>query len=522
MSKEVKAKLCYFMKTEEEWDNITETSLKGELYIYDYGTDKQAKMKVGDGVNTVKDLPFIALSDNDELKPLELPKQLGTLKYNGDVQEPTWTSFNYNQLIISGTTSATDAGTYSAYFIPRKGYCWANTQTKESREVEWSIAPANTNISIDPASVELTLLNPTVNITVTSNIDISNIYIKNAGNTNLCTVSLKDNTLTILASNSYTSGETWITLASKDTLNYNTVETSIKVATKYPSHILEEASWEEISQVSKLGLGPLFWEIGDTKSIVLNGKVGEVEFNNKTVYTYIIGFDHNSEVEGKGISFGCFKEKLVDGTFVDVCLVDNIYSSKKSADNVFFIINDKLGTKNGWKACDMRYYVLGSTDKAPELTKMSILQLVTDRVGFDATETCATSPVENTLMSTLPYDLRSVLTVIIKKSSTYNGSELTLISSKDYMPLLSPLEITGENTVALYTTKDDGIQYSYYKTNSIIKYKHHSTYEKATWWLRSQCSSSTFDWCCVKSSTDNVYNTGDYNRSYGIAPIFKV
>ena len=43
------------------------------------------------------------------------------------------------------------------------------------------------------------------------------------------------------------------------------------------------------------------------KKIVLNGTVGTVQFNNFETYVYIIGIDHNKEIEGTGITFGCFK-----------------------------------------------------------------------------------------------------------------------------------------------------------------------------------------------------------------------
>ena len=45
---------------------------------------------------------------------------------------------------------------------------------------------------------------------------------------------------------------------------------------------------------SDAGEGANFWSVGDTKPIVINGKVGNFTFSNLTINPFILGFNHNS------------------------------------------------------------------------------------------------------------------------------------------------------------------------------------------------------------------------------------
>jgi hypothetical protein len=67
-----------------------------------------------------------------------LPTQSNTLTYSGEAQSPEWSNYDSSQLTIGGTTSATDAGTYTATFTPTPSYCWSDGST-ETKEVTWSI-----------------------------------------------------------------------------------------------------------------------------------------------------------------------------------------------------------------------------------------------------------------------------------------------------------------------------------------------------------------------------------------------
>ena len=78
----------------------------------------------------------------EQLITVRLPSQSGTLTYSGSVKTPTWNNYDANQLTIGGTTSATNAGTYSATFAPLEGYAWEDG-TINVKSVSWTIQRAS-------------------------------------------------------------------------------------------------------------------------------------------------------------------------------------------------------------------------------------------------------------------------------------------------------------------------------------------------------------------------------------------
>ena len=77
----------------------------------------------------------------EQLTTVRTPSQSSTLTYSGVQQQPTWNNYDANQLTIGGTTSATNAGTYSATFLPHEGYQWEDGTTT-AKSVNWTIGRA--------------------------------------------------------------------------------------------------------------------------------------------------------------------------------------------------------------------------------------------------------------------------------------------------------------------------------------------------------------------------------------------
>ena len=62
---------------------------------------------------------------------------------------------------------------------------------------------------------------------------------------------------------------------------------------------LNDSTWAQISAVSAAGYAPLYWSIGDTKSITLTGAASDADiWQSTTLDVFIIGFNHNASVEG--------------------------------------------------------------------------------------------------------------------------------------------------------------------------------------------------------------------------------
>ena len=269
---------------------------------------------------------------------------------------------------------------------------------------------------------------------------------------------------------------------------------------------LNAHTWREISVISEAGTAASYFEVGDTKAVTVVGKIGDVSLD-VTYYAYILGFDHNESLEGRGIHFGTFKSAEVGGT--DLCLMD------------FRICTDGLNNYGGWAGCDLRYGILGSTDVPPSGYGSNVNS---SRVGYDATASCATTPVPGTLMAALPAELRAVMKPMIKYTDNVGGgntSSASVTASVDYLPLLAEAELSSRRYLANESEQTKQQRYAYFdEGNSIKKYAHNAPATGARWWTRSPDSSTTSGFAQVTASGGVVM--GNITYGYGIAPIFKV
>ena len=271
---------------------------------------------------------------------------------------------------------------------------------------------------------------------------------------------------------------------------------------------LDDMSWDEISAISAAGTGANYFDVGDCKAVTLNGTVGTLSLSNVTLYVYILGFNHNSAVEGTGISFGCFKTAIESG--VNVALCDSHYGSASTDGSKWFNMNHSANTNSGgWKGCDMRYDILGSVEVKNQQ---------------DATSAATSSPVENTLMAALPSALRAVMKPITKYTDNVGGGTDTaanVTTTVDYLPLLAEKEIFGSRSYANSTEQSHQAQYAFYANgNSKVKYNHSSTSSAVAWWERSAYYNNSGIFCRVNDNGNAISNHAQY--SYGVAPAFLV
>lgn len=432
-----------------------------------------------------------------------IPSQSGSLTYTGGSQSPTWSNYNTTYMTIGGTTSGTNAGSYSATFTPTTDYRWSDGTTT-AKTVSWSIGKATGTLTVSPNSVELSPSNLSDTFTIGGNHDGTISVVSN--NTGIATVSRSGNTVTVNNVNQ-TTGNTTITVSCTAGTNYTAPSSqSVTVEAKFVSSVLNENDWSVIKSVADASQGANYWAVGDRKAVTVNGTVGTQAING-TYYVYILGFDHNSSREGTGITFGTFKTALSGGT--DICLVDSHYNDYSTGGQKWFNMNHSSNTNSGgWKGCDLRYDVLGSTNSN----------------NNDAGTTTATSPVSGTLMAALPSDLRAVMKpMTIYTDNTGGGSNTAsyVTASVDYLPLLAEFEIFGTRSYANSAEQNYQQQYQYYKNgNSKVKYRHSSTSSTAYWWERSPYYANSASFCSVVTNGDaNLYAAWS---SYGLAPAFRV
>lgn len=162
----------------------------------------------------------------------------------------------------------------------------------------------------------------------------------------------------------------------------------------------------------------------------------------------------------------------------------------------------------GWKGCDLRYDVLGSTNTN----------------DGDATATTATNPVANTLMAALPSDLRAVMqpmTIYTDNTGGGTNTASNVTASVDYLPLLAEYEIFGTRSYANSSEQNHQAQYAYYSAgNSKVKYCHSATSSAAWWWGRSPGCNFSYYFCIV--SPNGSANFTGARDSIGVAPAFRV
>lgn len=278
---------------------------------------------------------------------------------------------------------------------------------------------------------------------------------------------------------------------------------------------LEEISWDVISKVSQEGIASNFWSIGDTKSVTINGNIGSQAYN-MTLYVYIIGINHGGV---NGITFQGFKN--ADGK--NLCLRHSTTGTSTNG-SLLFNMNHWGGYNyGGWKGCDLRYDILGSTNVEP--SDYGAAAASGSRVGYDATSTAATNPIVNTLMSALPSELRATMRPMIvytdNVSTVSHNTQAGVTTSVDYLPLLAEFEIFGERTNANQYEQNYQTQYEYYANGgSKVKYNALSPTSTVNWWTRSPVHNFGNYFCYVGDSGAAGYNLASY--SFGVAPMFLI
>ena len=261
----------------------------------------------------------------------------------------------------------------------------------------------------------------------------------------------------------------------------------------YPyDSVLNNNSWEEISEASAKRFASSVWNIGDVKMDTINGTIGNLSVNGEYGF-YIADFDHNKEIEGTGITFMGFKTGYVNG--IDVGLCDFNYSDWKS--EAGFIMNKR------------------STDESGNNEG-------TNKGGW------ASSYMRNTIIPSFKQALSSSLKDVIKTSTIYtdNVGNATNVASNisattDAIYLAAEFEVFGARVYANSYEQNYQTQFVYYKNgNSKIKYKHSSTSTAVLWWGRSPDCTNTTTFSCVRINGVQYYNAA--SSSFAFVPVFKV
>lgn len=158
---------------------------------------------------------------------ISVPTVSGSLTYNGQTQSPTLTGYDADKMVLSGDTSGTNAGSYTAVVTPTEQYKWADGST-EAKDIQWSIAKATPSITFDPASVSLdtSTTSQAVAVTYTGDGTLS----AQSDNSGVATASLEGTTLTVTG---VETGNTAIQVSASEGTNYTAASASLSVAVQF-------------------------------------------------------------------------------------------------------------------------------------------------------------------------------------------------------------------------------------------------------------------------------------------------
>lgn len=158
---------------------------------------------------------------------ISVPTVSGSLTYNGQAQSPTLTGYDADKMVLSGDTSGTNAGSYTAVVTPTAQYKWADGST-EAKDIQWSIAKATPSITFDPTSVSLdtSTTSQAVAVTYTGDGTLS----AQSDNSGVATASLEGTTLTVTG---VETGNTAIQVSASEGTNYTAASASLSVAVQF-------------------------------------------------------------------------------------------------------------------------------------------------------------------------------------------------------------------------------------------------------------------------------------------------
>ena len=213
-----------------------------------------------------------------------VPSQSGALTYNGSSQSPTWSGYSATQMTIGGTTSGTNAGSYTATFTPKANYRWADGTTT-AKSVSWSIGKAAGSLSISPASMTLDTTTKSKTITVTRSGDGTISAVSN--NTAAATVSVSGNTVTVTGK---ANGSATITISVAAGTNYTApANKTCAVTVSFLKDNFADNDWASVIAACHSGSVPSTWVVGNSKTMTINGASYQVDIIGKNHDTYASG-----------------------------------------------------------------------------------------------------------------------------------------------------------------------------------------------------------------------------------------
>ena len=473
-----------------------------------------------------------------------VPSQSGVLTFTGAEQAPVWNNYNPAALVMTGETTGTNAGTYTATFTPVEGYKWRDGTT-DAKSVTWTIGRAII-MGIPAQSGSLTY-NGSAQSPVWSGHDAAKLTI--GGTTSGTNAGSYNATFTPGANYQWSDGST----AAK-TVAWSIGKAAGSSSLNKSSLALSTGTMSGTISVTRAGNGAVSASSSNTNvaTVSVSGTTVTVTAKAKGTATITVkvaeGTNHTAPANrtcsvsvtlpttslndntwatikevsdaGQGENYwsvGDTKRITINGkvgnfTFsnlaIDAFIIGfNHNSSREGTNRIHFQIG-KIGGKDVC-LCDSQY---GSGQSGNGYFNMNPNN--SNSGGWNGSYMRKTllgnsgtpsSPPANSMLAALPSDLRAVMKSVTKYSDNTGGSPDNasyVTSTTDYLFLLAEFEYHGARSYANSAEKNFQLQYSYYKAgNSKVKYKHGETGTAASRWCRSVYVGYTDHFFCFPVKT---------------------
>ena len=408
-------------------------------------------------------------------KSVAKPTWKSNLTYTGSAQSVSstsyWNNYNTSYMTIGGTTSATNAGTYIATFIPGSNYRWADGTTS-AINVNWTINKATGSLSVNPTTVAINGNNYSSGVAVTITRAGDGAISYSPTSISGLTLSLNGNTLTIKGNGSTAVSAKTITISVAAGTNHTApANKTITVSAEY-------------------------WSWGAD-----GGTVDAAWFTGLKNYL----------ASNSGSSIRTSNGGSILGTTKSVTLSSAVLGTTTHLIRVIGVDQDANNTVTfQTKNCLSQYTTFGSNAVWIGSTARSLCQNYYNAFpGKAAIKTIKKGTCPN-------YGDRN-------QNVTYNDETVFLLSEREFgLDTYSPLSTANSTTSKAECTQGKNFAYSYYTSNAtrIMYLGDTSTSSYGYPWERSRYYSNSDFVCLVNSgggATDSYYG-----NSRGLAPAFVI
>lgn len=408
-------------------------------------------------------------------KSVAKPTWKSNLTYTGSAQSVSstsyWNNYNTSYMTIGGTTSATNAGTYIATFIPGSNYRWADGTTS-AINVNWTINKATGSLSVNPTTVAINGNNYSSGVAVTITRAGDGAISYSPTSISGLTLSLNGNTLTIKGNGSTAVSAKTITISVAAGTNHTApANKTITVSAEY-------------------------WSWGAD-----GGTVDAAWFNGLKNYL----------ASNSGSSIKTSNGGSILGTTKSVTLSSAVLGTTTHLIRVIGVDQDANNTVTfQTKNCLSQYTTFGSNAVWIGSTARSLCQNYYNAFpGKAAIKTIKKGTCPN-------YGDRN-------QNVTYNDETVFLLSEREFgLDTYSPLSTANSTTSKAECTQGKNFAYSYYTSNATrIMYLGDTSMSSYGYpWERSRSYSFSTNVCAVNGN--GSANRSSYSNSLGLAPAFVI